>query len=124
MLKRSSTRYNSQKVKANTSAQALAAYPAAFKDSWLHEELNKARNFKQWFKHGLYVGALIVGIEQWLFKGKMPWTIRRTKADHECLKWLLVTPIDYPKPDGQLTFDRMSSSSYRAHTMMITNRYT
>lgn len=95
---------------ANTSAQALAAYPAAFKDSWLHTELNKARNFKQWFKHGLYVGALMTGIEQWLFKGKMPWTIRRTKADHECLKPASeFKPIDYPKPDGKLTFDRMSS---------------
>ena len=88
----------------------LEAYPKAFKESWLHEELNKARNFKQWFKKGLYVGALMTGIEQWLFKGKMPWTIHRTKADHESLKPAAeCTKIDYPKPDGKLTFDRLSS---------------
>ena len=88
----------------------LDAYPKAFEVSWLHEELNKARNFKQWFKKGLYVGAIMTGIEQWLLKGKMPWTIRRTKADHECLKPASeCTPIEYPKPDGVLTFDRLSS---------------
>ncbi|PMC18875.1 electron transfer flavoprotein-ubiquinone oxidoreductase [Oligella urethralis] len=88
----------------------LDAYPKAFEASWLHEELNKARNFKQWFKKGLYVGALMTGIEQLLFKGKMPWTIHRNKADHECLKPAAeCTKIDYPKPDGVLTFDRLSS---------------
>ena len=88
----------------------LNAYPKAFKESWLHEELNKARNFKQWFKKGLYVGALMTGIEQWLFKGKMPWTIHRKQADHESLKPASeCTKIEYPKPDGQLTFDRLSS---------------
>ena len=88
----------------------LEAYPKAFKESWLHEELNKARNFKQWFKKGLYIGALMTGIEQWLFKGKMPWTIHRTKADHEYLKPAAeCTKIEYPKPDGKLTFDRLSS---------------
>lgn len=88
----------------------LDAYPKAFEASWLHEELNKARNFKQWFKKGLYVGALMTGIEQLLFKGKMPWTIHRTKPDHEYLKPASeCTKIDYPKPDGVLTFDRLSS---------------
>lgn len=88
----------------------LDAYPKAFEASWLHEELNKARNFKQWFKKGLYVGALMTGIEQLLFKGKMPWTIHRNKADHECLKPASeCTKIEYPKPDGVLTFDRLSS---------------
>ena len=94
----------------NTVYPVLNAYPKAFKESWLHEELNKSRNFKQWFKKGLYVGALMTGIEQWLLKGKMPWTIHRTKADHEYLKPAAeCTKIDYPKPDGKLTFDRLSS---------------
>ena len=52
----------------------------------------------------------MTGIEQLLFKGKMPWTIHRNKADHECLKPAAeCTKIDYPKPDGVLTFDRLSS---------------
>ena len=52
----------------------------------------------------------MTGIEQWLLKGKMPWTIHRTKADHEYLKPAAeCTKIDYPKPDGKLTFDRLGS---------------
>ncbi|WP_150700329.1 NAD(P)/FAD-dependent oxidoreductase, partial [Pandoraea terrae] len=56
----------------------LTAYPAAFEQSWLHEELQKSRNFKQWFKKGRTVATLMTGIEQKLLGGKMPWTIHRT----------------------------------------------
>ncbi|OZI30393.1 electron transfer flavoprotein-ubiquinone oxidoreductase [Bordetella genomosp. 10] len=88
----------------------LAAYPAAFQSSWLHAELNKARNFKQWFKKGRTVATIMTGIEQWLLKGKMPWTIHRTKPDYACLQPASeCARIDYPKPDGKLTFDRLSS---------------
>src|SRR5690625_3511091 len=89
---------------------ALAAYPQAFEQSWRHDELHQSRNFKQWFKKGRTVGTLMTGIEQWLLKGKMPWTLRHDKPDYaslqpasECEK------IEYPKPDGKLTFDRLSS---------------
>ena len=95
---------------AERSHDELPAYPAAFEGSWLHTELNKARNFKQWFKKGRTVGTLMTGIEQWLLKGNMPWTIHRTKPDHACLQPAnLCAKIDYPKPDGVLTFDRLSS---------------
>jgi len=95
---------------AERSHDELATYPAAFSASWLHTELNKARNFKQWFKKGRAVGTLMTGIEQWLLKGNMPWTIHRTKPDHACLQPAAQCPkIDYPKPDGVLTFDRLSS---------------
>ncbi len=95
---------------AERSHDELPAYPAAFEGSWLHTELNKARNFKQWFKKGRSVGTLMTGIEQWLLKGNMPWTIHRTKPDHACLQPAnLCAKIDYPKPDGVLTFDRLSS---------------
>ncbi|RXN93514.1 electron transfer flavoprotein-ubiquinone oxidoreductase [Achromobacter aloeverae] len=88
----------------------LSAYPAAFKASWLHTELNKARNFKQWFKKGRTVATIMTGVEQWLLKGKMPWTIHRTKPDHACLQPASeCARIDYPKPDGKITFDRLSS---------------
>ncbi|MCZ8254010.1 MAG: electron transfer flavoprotein-ubiquinone oxidoreductase [Hylemonella sp.] len=92
----------------------LAAYPVAFAQSWLHEELHKSRNFKQWFKKGNLIGALMTGIEQW-FLPKIgiktpPWTIHRKEADHTRLKPAAeCTPIAYPKPDGKLTFDRLSS---------------
>ncbi len=95
---------------AERSQDILSAYPIAFEQSWLYEELNKARNFKQWFKKGRLIATLMTGIEQLLFRGKMPWTIHRTKADHECLKPAAeCAKIEYPKPDGKLTFDRLTS---------------
>ncbi|MEF3064515.1 electron transfer flavoprotein-ubiquinone oxidoreductase [Pandoraea apista] len=97
-------------LSAERQRDELTAYPAAFEQSWLHEELNKARNFKQWFKKGLTVATLMTGIEQKLLGGKMPWTIHRKKADHESLlPAAQCQPIVYPKPDGKLTFDRLSS---------------
>ncbi len=93
-----------------TPAPELRAYPEAFKSSWLHEELHKARNFKPWMSKGLYTGTLMVGIDQVLFRGRAPWTLHHNHADHETLKRKTeCTPIDYPKPDGVITFDRMSS---------------
>ena len=88
----------------------LSAYPEAFEKSWLYTELNKSRNFKAWFKKGLTVGTLMTGIEQYLLKGNVPWTLRRDKPDHLYLKPAAeCQPIVYPKPDGKLTFDRLSS---------------
>jgi electron-transferring-flavoprotein dehydrogenase len=94
----------------NRSADVLTAYPDAFNRSWLHTELNQARNFKPWMSKGLYLGTLMVGLEQKLLGGNMPWTIHLKHADHECLDpAVLHQPIEYPKPDGKITFDRLSS---------------
>jgi electron-transferring-flavoprotein dehydrogenase len=92
----------------------LAAYPAAFEKSWLRAELEQSRNFKQWFKKGRLVATLMTGIEQWLlpklgFKAP-PWTLHRAKPDHLYLKPAAdCEKIAYPKPDGKITFDRLSS---------------
>ena len=92
----------------------LKAYPAAFESSWLHAELDKSRNFKQWFKKGVYVGSLMTGIEQWLLPklgfAAPPWTVHRDKPDHAYLRPAAeCEKIEYPKPDGVITFDRLSS---------------
>ncbi len=88
----------------------LASYPAAFEQSWLHEELHVARNFKPWMSKGLVWGSIMTGIDQIVFRGKAPWTLHHQHADHECLKPAAdFRPIAYPKPDGKLTFDRLSS---------------
>ena len=92
----------------------LAAYPEAFAQSWLHEELEGAKNFKQWFKKGVYVGSLMTGVEQWLLPklgvSRPPWTLHRKVADHDCLRPAAeCAQIPYPKPDGILSFDRLSS---------------
>jgi len=88
----------------------LTAYPEAFEASWLRAELNKSRLFKAWFKWGLTVATLANGFEQFALKGNFPWTLRRDKPDHAYIKPASeCQPIVYPKPDGKLTFDRLSS---------------
>ncbi|SDL94811.1 electron-transferring-flavoprotein dehydrogenase [Oryzisolibacter propanilivorax] len=97
-------------IAAGRQGDELTAYTRAFESSWLHEELNKARNFKAWFKKGLTVATLANGIEQFVLRGHIPWTLHRDKPDHACLKPAAeCQPIVYPKPDGKLTFDRLSS---------------
>ncbi len=88
----------------------LQAYPDAFRRSWLYDELYRMRNFKPWMGTNLYWGTLMFGIDQVIFRGKAPWTLHRKKADHEyLLPANLCKPIEYPKPDGKLTFDIPSS---------------
>ena len=92
----------------------LSAYPEAFAKSWLYKELHRSRNFKQWFKKGNLVGALMTGIEQWLLPKlgikTPPWTLHRHVPDHLALKPAAqCQPIAYPKPDNHITFDRLSS---------------
>ncbi len=97
-------------VAAGRAQDELSAYEKAFEASWLREELHVARNFKPWMSKGLYLGTLMVGIDQVVFRGKAPWTLHHTHADHECLKPAAeCQPIVYPKPDNVLTFDRLSS---------------
>ena len=97
-------------IAAGRQHDELAAYPKAFDSSWLHTELNKDRNFKNWFKYGLAVGTVMNGFEQFVLRGHIPWTLHRDKPDHAYLKPAAeCQPIEYPKPDGKLTFDRLSS---------------
>jgi electron-transferring-flavoprotein dehydrogenase len=97
-------------VGAGRTSDKLDAYPQGFRDSWLHDELHRARNFKAAMSKGLWMGTLLVGLDQVVFKGKAPWTLRVDHADHEALRPASeYAPIDYPKPDGKLTFDRLGS---------------
>ena len=97
-------------VAKGRSHDVLTSYPDAFKSSWLHEELHRARNFKPAMSKGLWMGALMVGIDQKLLGGKAPWTLHHDHADHETLRPAAESErITYPKPDGVLTFDRLSS---------------
>ncbi|WP_157264617.1 electron transfer flavoprotein-ubiquinone oxidoreductase [Azohydromonas aeria] len=101
-------------LQAGRSGDELTAYPQAFEKSWLFEELNQARNFKQWFKKGRSTATLMTGIEQWLLPRlgmkNPPWTVNRKLPDHVSLRPAAEFPrIDYPKPDGVLSFDKLSS---------------
>jgi electron-transferring-flavoprotein dehydrogenase len=97
-------------LSASRSGDELAAYPSAFETSWLRDELHVARNFKPYLDKGLVTGAVLWGIDQLVFRGRPPWTLHRSKADHEKLKPAAqCRPIDYPKPDNRITFDKLSS---------------
>lgn len=99
---------------AGRSRDVLVGYPEAFERSWLHEELQQTRNFKLWFKKGKTTGQLMTGIEQWLLPKfgvkSPPWTLHNHRADHTTLLDARdCEPVRYPKPDGVLSFDRLSS---------------
>jgi electron-transferring-flavoprotein dehydrogenase len=97
-------------VVAGRGHDELSAYPEAFERSWLHAELHKDRNFKNWFKKGLTVATIMNGVEQFVLRGHIPWTLHRDKPDHaHLLPASQCQPIIYPKPDGKITFDRLSS---------------
>ncbi len=97
-------------VMAGRRHDELTAYTEAFEASWLYRELKKDRNFKNWFRYGLTVGTVMNGFEQLVLRGCMPWTLHRRKPDYAYLKPASeCKPIVYPKPDGKLTFDRLSS---------------
>ena len=97
-------------VAAGRAHDELDAYPAAFESSWLHDELHRARNFKPYLDKGLVTGAVLWGIDQIVFRGKAPWTLHRKEPDHAKLRPAAkCAPIDYPKPDNVLTFDKLSS---------------
>lgn len=95
---------------ANGGAE-LTQYKAAFESSWAHKELNASRNFgPAVHKFGIWLGGAFNFIDQNFFKGKMPFTLKDETADHETLKPAAdCKQIDYPKPDGKLTFDKPSS---------------
>jgi electron-transferring-flavoprotein dehydrogenase len=95
---------------SNRQRDELTAYPEAFRNSWLYDELHAARNFKPWMSKGLWLGSLMFGIDQLLLRGKAPWTLHNRTPDHAKLKPAAdFAPIHYPKPDGVITFDRLSS---------------
>ena len=88
-----------------------ASYTARFEASWLHPELHGARNIRPAFaKWGLFGGIAYSALDTFVLRGRAPWTMHHAHADHEGLKRAADAPrIAYPKPDGALTFDRLSS---------------
>nr|WP_189655719.1 electron transfer flavoprotein-ubiquinone oxidoreductase [Pseudomonas lurida] len=89
----------------------LTAYVDSFKSSWLYEELFASRNFgPAMHKFGPIIGAGFNWFDQNIMGGKMPFTLHDTKPDYACLKLAKDSKkIDYPKPDGKLSFDKLSS---------------
>ncbi|MEA1028711.1 electron transfer flavoprotein-ubiquinone oxidoreductase [Pseudomonas sp. N-137] len=89
----------------------LTAYVDSFKNSWLYEELFASRNFGPAIhKYGAIIGGGFNWLDQNIFAGKLPFTLHDTKPDYACLKLAAdCKKIDYPKPDGKISFDKLSS---------------
>jgi electron-transferring-flavoprotein dehydrogenase len=99
-------------IQADRSGDVLEDYPKALDESWVIKELKLVRNAQPAVAHmGGKLGTLYAGLDMWLgsLKVSLPWTLKH-KADHSTLTYAAkAKPIDYPKPDGVLTFDRLSS---------------
>jgi electron-transferring-flavoprotein dehydrogenase len=92
----------------------LRAYESSWRTSWVHDDLYKVRNVKPGLRFGTLAGTLHGGLHMWLndlgLGGLVPWTMRHRHADHETLRPAAgMPPISYPKYDGTISFDRMSS---------------
>ncbi len=95
---------------AGDKPDTLTAYPQKLQESWVWPELHAVRNIRPAFaKFGLYGGLVNAALETYIFKGKAPWTFHNHPDNTTLKKAKDATPIDYPKPDGKLTFDRLSS---------------
>jgi electron-transferring-flavoprotein dehydrogenase len=100
-------------IQAGRAQDELTDYPQALKNSWVWKDLDQVRNVKPALSRlGTWFGMAYSGVDMWLasFGLRLPWTLKHGKADHASLvKAQHAAPIDYAKPDGKLTFDRMSS---------------
>ena len=96
---------------ASDSPAEVTAYPERLKQSWLWPELSDVRNIRPAFaKFGMWGGLAYSAIDTYLLRGKAPWTFHHPHADNETLIEADKAPkINYPRPDGVLTFDKLSS---------------
>lgn len=85
-------------------------YQQRFEQSWLHDELYGVRNLRQYFHYGLYPALFLSGLDTMILRGKSPWTLKHPGPDNEQTKKISeVTPMQYPKPDGVLSFDLLTN---------------
>ena len=94
---------------AEGGGREVSSYPERLKTTWLWEELRRVRNIRPSFRWGMWGGMAYSAVDTWLLRGRAPWTLRH-HADNETLKPARSSRrIDYPKPDGKVSFDKLSS---------------
>ena len=94
---------------ANDAPPLLSAYPEALKKSWVWDELYRVRNIRPAFRWGMWAGLVYAALDTYVLRGRAPWTLHH-HPDHESLMPAQKAPkIDYPRPDGEVSFDRLSS---------------
>jgi electron-transferring-flavoprotein dehydrogenase len=89
--------------------EAPFAYEEKLRQSWVYSELKQVRNIRPMFRYGLFVGLLHAAIDTFVFKGKAPWTFKHHADNKQILPAKNCKKIEYPKPDGKITFDKLSS---------------
>lgn len=95
---------------------SMEKYWDGLRNSWIWEELHKARNYRPAFEYGLVPGLALSALEHYVLKGRSPLTLKHGKPDHEATDVAqLHSPIQYPKPDGIVSFD-VPTSLYRSNT--------
>ena len=96
-------------LRDGSSPSEIADYRTRLEGTWVWEELHRVRNLRPSFRWGLWGGMLYSGLDTYVLRGKAPWTLHH-HADHAALKKASECPrIEYPKPDGMVSFDRNSS---------------
>ncbi len=100
-----------KELSKDSQEKTLTSYQSAFDQSWVYQELHKERNtYPAFHKWGNFGGILFTGIDQLLFRGKLPFTLHANKPDHESFDDIKqAKKIDYPKADNVVSFDRLSS---------------
>jgi len=102
---------------ADAPAREVTSYPERLRRTWLWDELERVRNIRPAFRWGLWPAIGYSGLDTYVLRGRAPWTLHHRHGDHETLKRAAEAPrIEYPKPDGQVTFD-MLSSVYLSNTV-------
>jgi len=100
----------SEAVAADRRHDELLSYPEKLSNSWIWQELYRSRNVRPAFRWGTWGGMALSALDTLVMRGRAPWTLRHQHADHESLKPAAEMPkINYPKPDGKISFDRLSS---------------
>ena len=102
-----------RKLEQNLEGVELESFQSDFNNSWAGKELKAARNVRPSFKYGLKLGTILTGIDQIFLRGKAPWTLKHGEPDHCSLQEKnKAKKIDYPKPDGKISFDRLTNVSF------------
>jgi len=97
-------------LKSGSEGREVASYAARLKETWMWDELYRARNIRPAFRWGLWPAIAYSAVDTYVFGGKAPWTLHHKHSDHETLKKASEMPkIQYPKPDGKVSFDKLSS---------------
>ncbi len=97
---------------SNKQAAVLDDYDAAVRASWIGEELKAARNIRPGFGKNLWLGLANAALETYVLRGKSPWTFRHHKDHERTKKAGECKPINYPPPDGKLSFSRLDNLAY------------